>query len=114
MLVLAVGEYSFYHNLQIGEKRKTPLEIKLKNIMRIFRKLGIYSAISIFFIMTIRYVIDCLKHPNSWGAFFRFKTLDELVEYFIITIGILVISIPEGLPLAVTITLAYAMKMMKK
>lgn len=36
-----------------------------------------------------------------------------MVEYFIIAIGIKVISIPEGLPLAVTATLGYSMKRMK-
>ncbi|KAA6363031.1 MAG: putative plasma membrane calcium ATPase, partial [Streblomastix strix] len=44
-----------------------------------------------------------------------FKTVDywiKLVDYFIIAVTIVVMAVPEGLPLAVTIALAYSMRKM--
>lgn len=38
---------------------------------------------------------------------------NKLVEYFIIAVSIVVIAVPEGLPLAVTISLAYSVGKMK-
>lgn len=39
--------------------------------------------------------------------------LEKIVNYFIIAVSIIVIAVPEGLPLAVTITLAYSVGKMK-
>ena len=116
MMVLAVGSYSFYQkpSVLIGTKTQTPLYKKLNQLMQNTKRFGTFCSVSIFALMALRYIIDCLKHPYSWNAFFRFKTLDEMVEYFIISIGIKVISIPQGLPLAVTACLGYSMKRMKE
>jgi P-type E1-E2 ATPase len=42
------------------------------------------------------------------------KTLGKLVDYLIISITIIVVAVPEGLPLAVTISLAFSVMKMKK
>jgi Ca2+ transporting ATPase len=42
-----------------------------------------------------------------------YNALNILVEYFIIAVSIIVIAVPEGLPLAVTISLAYSVGKMK-
>ena len=51
------------------------------------------------------------------GAFFEtlltLDTLHELVEAFIVAVSIIVVAVPEGLPLAVTIALAYSVGKMK-
>jgi Ca2+ transporting ATPase len=44
---------------------------------------------------------------------FSMEFLDDLVEYFIIAVSIVVIAVPEGLPLAVTISLAYSVGKMR-
>lgn len=115
MMVLAVGKHSFYHkpSVRMGMKTQSPLYKKIILLINRIKRLGTYCAVAIFGLMAIRYVIDCIKHPESLKAFFRFKTLDEMVEYFVLSIGIKVISIPEGLPLAVTATLGYSIKRMK-
>lgn len=41
------------------------------------------------------------------------EVANSLVEYFIIAVSILVLAVPEGLPLAVTIALAYSVGKMK-
>jgi magnesium-transporting ATPase (P-type) len=47
------------------------------------------------------------------GALFTLNTLHHLVEAFIIAVSIIVVAVPEGLPLAVTIALAYSVGKMK-
>jgi Ca2+ transporting ATPase len=42
-----------------------------------------------------------------------FESLNILVGYFIVAVSIVVIAVPEGLPLAVTISLAYSVGKMK-
>ena len=46
--------------------------------------------------------------------FLTVKTFNELVNYFILSITVVVVAVPEGLPLAVTISLAYSVMKMKK
>ena len=48
------------------------------------------------------------------GGFNFTKNLEKIVNYLIIAVTVVVVSIPEGLPLAVTLTLAYSMKAMHK
>lgn len=45
---------------------------------------------------------------------FCYETMNVLVSYFIIAVSIVVIAVPEGLPLAVTISLAYSVGKMKE
>lgn len=46
------------------------------------------------------------------GGFDLKQNLEKIVNYLIIAVTVVVVSIPEGLPLAVTLTLAYSMKAM--
>jgi magnesium-transporting ATPase (P-type) len=59
------------------------------------------------------YLIDCYRTPSFKKAFLRMKTVKELVADFIVGISIIVVAVPEGLPLAVTIALAYSVSKMK-
>jgi Ca2+ transporting ATPase len=47
------------------------------------------------------------------GQLLSWDTMHELIEYFIIAVSIVVVAVPEGLPLAVTIALAYSVGKMK-
>jgi magnesium-transporting ATPase (P-type) len=59
------------------------------------------------------YLIDCYHAPSFKKAFLSMKTVKELVADFIVGISIIVVAVPEGLPLAVTIALAYSVSKMK-
>lgn len=74
-------------------------------------KLGVYVAILTFLAMTINYVIATLKDDSA--KLWSLTTLSSLVNYLIIGITIIVVAVPEGLPLAVTIALAYSVQKMK-
>ncbi|KAF1775719.1 P-type ATPase, cytoplasmic domain N [Phytophthora cactorum] len=77
------------------EESQSPLEGKLYNLTVLIGKLGTLVALLVFVIMSIRFSIDT-----------------DYLNFFIIAITVLVVAIPEGLPLAVTIALAYSVKKM--
>lgn len=68
-------------------------------------KFGLGSAIVIVIIMIIRFAIE---RGNDWEG----KHAVEIVNFFIIGITVVVVAIPEGLPLAVTLSLAFSTKKM--
>lgn len=70
-----------------------------------------YSATFTFIALVGHLVYDIITNPNLNA--FSYETLNSLVDYFIIAVSIVVIAVPEGLPLAVTISLAYSVSKMK-
>ena len=73
-------------------------------------KIGIGSATVTFIALLIHLIIDTV---NEGHCFLCFSTFNYIVNYFIIAVSIVVIAVPEGLPLAVTISLAYSVGKMK-
>lgn len=69
-------------------------------------------AIAVFLVLIIRFFVE-KKHLDKNGKA-NSKAYSEWVTYLILAITIIVVAIPEGLPLAVTISLAYSMKKMIK
>ena len=74
---------------------------------------GFYSAAATFGAMFIHYIYDCFMSEDFFGMFLSMDTMHEFIEYFIIAVSIVVVAVPEGLPLAVTIALAYSVGKMK-
>lgn len=85
--------------------------MQLEKLASQIGRIGIIAAIVIFLVLIIRLVVEELRK----GQGFDFKhNLEKIVQYLIIAVTVVVVSIPEGLPLAVTLTLAYSMKAMHK
>lgn len=109
MVVTAVGVNSIYGDilktLQENDE-ETPLQGKLDELAKIIGYCGIGAAVLTFLALIIRFFIDG-KHNDG-------KNFVQWVNYFILAITIIVVAVPEGLPLAVTISLAYSMKQMIK
>lgn len=68
-------------------------------------------AVFTFIAMTLRLVIKSVLNDT---VLVSMATLSSLVNFLIISITIIVVAVPEGLPLAVTIALAYSVMKMKK
>ena len=86
----------------------TPLQKKLNKIATDISKLGFVAGVVTVIVLYIRLVMDISS--DGWDN----QHLQDIVDYFIIGITVLVVAIPEGLPLAVTISLAYSvMKMLR-
>lgn len=72
-----------------------------------------YAAAATFLCMLGHILYDAYATGDMLGSLFRIDTLHHLVEAFIIAVSIIVVAVPEGLPLAVTIALAYSVGKMK-
>lgn len=118
MLITAVGEHSVIGkiNKKIEENKDddedgTPLQKKLDKIATDIGKFGLVCAILTALIMIIRAVVAwATANPSrSWNS----NDTILVVQAFLIGITVLVVAIPEGLPLAVTLSLAYSVKKMQ-
>lgn len=69
---------------------------------------GLISAVLVFLILFVRLIFEDIQK----GSFNFSENLGKIVNYIIIGVTVIVVAIPEGLPLAVTLTLAYSMKAM--
>jgi Ca2+-transporting ATPase len=100
-LVICVGENCFngktMMSLQV-ESEQTPLQAKLDILAEQIGRLGLYSAVSTVIILVIKYfiVLWIYKLPFVPRAAFSL-----LLKYVITAITIVVVAVPEGLPLAV-------------
>lgn len=72
-----------------------------------------YAAIATFVCMMGHLLHDLSKTQDFVGHLLSTDTLNELVDAFIVSVSIIVVAVPEGLPLAVTIALAYSVGKMK-
>lgn len=110
ILVTAVGQHSEWGRtmaLVVGEVGETPLQEKLTVLASAIGKVGLVVAVISFVVLMIRWIVE-----NKGFPFSKFAT--GPLQFFIFAITIVVVAVPEGLPLAVTISLAYSMgKMMK-
>jgi Ca2+ transporting ATPase len=116
MVVAAVGKNSYYGKLKMkiqAADDKTPLQEKLTVLADQVGVVGMYSAAATFIATFVHYLYDCAMTDDFIGEVVSIQTLHEIIEYFIISVSIIVVAVPEGLPLAVTIALAYSVNKMK-
>ena len=116
MVVAAVGKNSYYGKLKMkiqDADDTTPLQEKLTVLADQVGVVGMYSAAATFTAMFVHYVYDCAQTDDFIGSLFSVETLHQIIDYFIIAVSIIVVAVPEGLPLAVTIALAYSVNKMK-
>mgnify|MGYP000852553532 CR=1 FL=1 len=110
-VVLQVGKKSSLGrmgDLILGENDPTPLQIKLNDVAEAIGKYGTVAAISIVGVLFAKFFLARLLNPTAEIHY------SELINYILIGLSTAVASIPEGLPLAVTIALAYSAKKMLK
>ncbi|RAK76268.1 putative calcium-translocating P-type ATPase(PMCA-type) [Aspergillus fijiensis CBS 313.89] len=111
-LVTSVGPYSTYGRILLSlqdSDDQTPLQVKLGKLANWIGWLGSGAAIILFFALFFRFVAD-LPH-NSGSPAVKGK---EFVDILIVAVTVIVVAIPEGLPLAVTLALAFATTRMVK
>jgi P-type Ca2+ transporter type 2B len=116
MVVLAVGEHSQYGILKktlVQEEDETPLQTKLSVLANQIGDVGMWSAGLTFIAMLGHILYAAYASGDIVGSLFRLDTLLHLVDAFIISVSIIVVAVPEGLPLSVTIALAYSVGKMK-
>ncbi|KAG2668800.1 hypothetical protein I3760_14G006800 [Carya illinoinensis] len=112
MLATTVGMRTEWGRLMVtlseGGEDETPLQLKLNGVETIIGKIGLAFAVLTFLALTARLVVEKSLHNKimDWSG----SDALEVLNYFTIAVTILVVAVPEGLPLAVTLSLAFAMK----
>nr|CAG8493290.1 2948_t:CDS:2 [Entrophospora candida] len=110
-VVTGVGIYSFNGRTLMALRKdpeNTPLQDKLNDLAEKIAKLGGTAAIIMLLTLLIKYFATF--HPSDGAA----TIIESLVTIIISTVTVVVVAIPEGLPLAVTLALAYATTRMLK
>lgn len=113
-LVAAVGKHSRRGVLEakLDTESKTPLQTKLENLGGTFTKWGIYASLAIllanFVNLTLTIIFDAEVRGNSA------LIIKTIVDYLTLTIVIIIVAVPEGLPLTVSLALAYSVRRMKE
>lgn len=112
MLVTSVGMRTEWGRLMVtlseGGEDETPLQVKLNGVATIIGKIGLAFAVVTFLVLTARFLATkaISGHIMNWSI----SDVLSLLDFFAIAVTILVVAVPEGLPLAVTLSLAFAMK----
>ncbi|VAI19274.1 unnamed protein product [Triticum turgidum subsp. durum] len=123
MLVTGVGTNTEWGTLManlsedIGEE--TPLQVRLNGVATLIGIVGLSVAGVVLVVLWIRYFTGHSNNPDGTTAFVAGTTGAKqgfmgAISIFTVAVTIVVVAVPEGLPLAVTLTLAYSMRKMMR
>jgi len=111
-LVTATGVNSSHGRILMSlheEPGFTPLQVKLNNMAKRIAQAGGVAALLLFAVLFIKFLVQ-LPHRTTAPA----EKGQNFLNILIIALTVLVIAVPEGLPLAVTLALAFASNKMLK
>lgn len=113
MRVLAIGDHTeqgkVFEAVQIDNSVKTPLDEQLDGLGRLVAKLSYCVGAGIIIGRILMYFLSSSYVQFEWLPFIAY-----LLQTLMIAVTLVVVSVPEGLPMAVTLSLAYSMRRMLK
>ncbi|KAM7527232.1 hypothetical protein LguiB_030642 [Lonicera macranthoides] len=122
MLVISVGMNTAWGEMMSSITRsstdeQTPLQARLNKLTSSIGKVGLAVAFLVLAVMLIRYFTGNTEDENGNREYNGSDrdvndVFNSVLRIFAAAVTIVVVAIPEGLPLAVTLTLAYSMKRM--
>lgn len=111
MCVEQVGDATEYGKVHRGSlidnELDTPLQIQLKKLADVISKAGYAVAFITFLLLTVNGFF-AMPEMNAMNV------VSELLNNFMIAVTLIVVSVPEGLPMSVTLSLALSMNRMLK
>ncbi|MCM1052612.1 MAG: calcium-translocating P-type ATPase, PMCA-type [Ruminococcus sp.] len=120
MIVTSVGDKTIYGALahEVAEASPTsPLKLRLSGLAKFISKIGYIGA----FLVTISYLFSVIVISNNFDISLIIKTLtnfplmmDHLIYALTLSVTIIVVAVPEGLPMMITLVLSSNMKKMLK
>ena len=113
-MVTSTGIHSSYGKTMMAlneDPEITPLQSKLNIIAEYIAKLGGAVALLLFLVL---FIIFLVKLPRQYANLTPAEKGQHFINNFIVVVTIVVVAIPEGLPLAVTLALAFATTRMLK
>ncbi|KAJ1272648.1 hypothetical protein BS78_06G219400 [Paspalum vaginatum] len=123
MLVTAVGINTEWGLLMasISEDsgEETPLQVRLNGVATFIGMVGLSVALAVLIVLLARYFTGHTYDPDGSVQYVKGKmgvgqTIRGVVVIFTVAVTIVVVAVPEGLPLAVTLTLAFSMRKMMR
>ena len=113
--VTAVGDATEIGKVAQGSTKKneikTPLNKQLDRLAKIISKVGIVISVSAFLLFLIH---DILTNHSVWQSADYLKMAEVVLKYFMMAVTLIVMAVPEGLPMAITLSLALNMRRMLK
>ena len=113
MRVLAIGDHTeqgkVFDAVQIDNSVKTPLDEQLDGLGRLVAKLSYCVGAGIIIGRILMYFLSPSYEQFEWLPFIAY-----MLKTLMIAVTLVVVSVPEGLPMAVTLSLAYSMRRMLK
>ncbi len=103
----ATGYGKVYEGAQIDSHIDTPLQIQLKGLAGVISKAGYTVAAATFMALTAKLFMGGADY--SW-----MELVSHLLNFFMVAVTLIVVSVPEGLPMSVTLSLALSMNRMLK
>jgi len=120
MLVTSVGDKTIYGALakEVQEKEPiSPLKLRLRGLANVISKIGYIGAI----LVTLSYLFSVIVIANDfnpdlmWTTITNIHTMAEHLIYALtLSVTIIVVAVPEGLPMMITLVLSSNMKRMLK
>lgn len=111
-LITSVGVYSSYGRILMAmrhDMEPTPLQVKLDGLAKAIAKLASAASFLLLLILTFRLVATFPGSPLSPA-----EKASKFMDILIVSVTIIVVAVPEGLPLAITLALAFATTQMVK
>lgn len=111
MTVTAVGDATEFGHVAeqatVKSEEQTPLNLQLQKLSKLIGRVGISLAIVTFVALLVKGMIigDLLR--SDW-----LTIATEVLQYFMVAVTLIVVAVPEGLPMSVTLSLAVNMRRM--
>ena len=91
---------------------KTPLNLQLDKLAKLISKFGIGISVAAFVIFLGRDII--VDADGIWASTDYLRMAETVLQYFMMAVTLIVMAVPEGMPMAVTLSLALNMRRMLK
>ncbi|KZW01245.1 calcium-translocating P-type ATPase [Exidia glandulosa HHB12029] len=111
-VLIAIGSKSSYGRIMMAlrsDTENTPLQAKLNALAELIAKLGSAAGGFLFAVLMIKFFVQLGTNRDRIPS----EKASNFIDILIIAITLIVVAIPAGLPLAVTLALAFATKRMK-
>ena len=120
MRVTSVGENTFYGKiaLELQEKQpETPLKLKLRDLAKFISRIGYIGAFLVFFSYLFKVVVinNSFNYSEIINMVTNFPVITGHILYALtLCVTIIIVAVPEGLPMMITLVLSSNMKRMMK
>lgn len=120
MLVTKVGDQTFYGSLakEVQEREpESPLKLRLRGLAQIISRIGYFGAALVMFSYLFSVIV--IQNGFEWSRIFATITnfpmmMDHLIYALTLSVTIIVVAVPEGLPMMITLVLSSNMRRMLK